>query len=83
MNDLTNIPDRLRARAQDFLDEQPRAVNLRYEGKCVVCRRECLISWRDVDLLDAPNPPDGKEYCGHKCLYCGFANASTRSLGSK
>jgi len=83
MTDLTHIPKRLQERAQEFLNAQPKALAVRFEGNCPVCRRDQLISWMHRDLLDNNDALPGDEWCGYACLVCEWANPGSRPIDSK
>lgn len=60
-----------------LLDVQPKAIALRYEGKCDVCRRDGYLSYIHPDFVKV----DGDyEDCGWFCHRCGFSNAGAREV---
>ena len=80
MTDLTHIPKRLQERVQEFLNAQPKAERIRFEGKCPACRRESLVSWKHQDLTDNTDAPLGQEWCGHTCLTCEWSGVTSRPI---
>jgi hypothetical protein len=55
---------------------QPRATDIRFEGRCDICGCNGLYSYR------LPNDAEhalGGQTCGYWCGHCGWANAGTRS----
>lgn len=53
----------------------PDADEIRYEGKCHVCKRHAMYSFQ----LENDHPRGtNEETCGYVCISCGWSNAGSR-----
>jgi len=72
---VENLPDTPENRAWLLTQLVPRAINVRDEGECDSCYLPYLMSYQ---LPEFAKRRGEMEYCGYRCLACGWGGAGAR-----